>query len=121
MIEHPGDLLACVSPRVGQLLADEHALQLLNLRRAERAVADGEPGPEGNATKLLRTEILQHRTALAASIAGQDAAFLDGPGGVAARQLLGSRRLSIAGGTSEITRNQIGERILGLPRDPLMR
>jgi alkylation response protein AidB-like acyl-CoA dehydrogenase len=121
MIEHLGDRLAGVSPRVGRLLADEHALQLLNLRRAERAVAGGEPGPEGNVTKLLRAEILQHRTALAAAIAGQDAAFLDGPGGLAARQLLGSRRLSIAGGTSEITRNQIGERILGLPRDPLMR
>jgi alkylation response protein AidB-like acyl-CoA dehydrogenase len=121
MIEHLGDRLAGVSPRVGRLLADEHALQLLNLRRVERAVAGGEPGPEGNVTKLLRAEILQHRTALAAAIAGQDAAFLDGSGGTAARQLLGSRRLSIAGGTSEITRNQIGERILGLPRDPLMR
>src|SRR6202022_3984536 len=42
-------------------------LQLVNLRRAERAVAGGQPGPEGNVTKLLRTEILQHGAALAAT------------------------------------------------------
>ncbi len=48
-------------------------------------------------------------------------AFVEGPGMAAAMLSLAHRPMSIAGGTPEITRNQICERILGLPRDPLLR
>ena len=50
-----------------------------------------------------------------------DAAFMDGPGAMSNMLVLMHRGMSIAGGTSEIKRNQIGERILGLPRDPLLK
>ena len=46
---------------------------------------------------------------------------MDGPGGLSNMLVLMHRGMSIAGGTSEIKRNQIGERILGLPRDPLIK
>ncbi|HWC82080.1 MAG TPA: acyl-CoA dehydrogenase [Pseudonocardiaceae bacterium] len=107
--------------RVGRHLAEEQALRLLNLRRAERAVSGGEPGPEGNVTKLVLAEHGLHAAALVADLAGPDTAIAEGIGLVAGLMTLGTRGMAIAGGTSEITRNQIAERILGLPRDPLIR
>ena len=52
---------------------------------------------------------------------GEDSLFMDGAGGMSNVLVLMHRGMSIAGGTSEIKRNQIGERILGLPRDPLIK
>jgi alkylation response protein AidB-like acyl-CoA dehydrogenase len=115
----PGD--PGLAREVGALLAEDAVMRLLNLRRAARAVAGGGPGPEGNLTKLLGSEYANRSAALAARIAGESAAALDGAEGLVAMMLLGSRAMSIAGGTSEIVRNQIAERILGLPRDPLIR
>jgi 3-oxochol-4-en-24-oyl-CoA dehydrogenase len=107
--------------RVGRHFANVQAMGVLNLRSAYRAVAGGEPGPEGAITKLVISENGHEASVILAALAGPDAAFLDGPGALGAILTLGNRAMSIAGGTSEIKRNQIGERILGLPRDPLIR
>jgi alkylation response protein AidB-like acyl-CoA dehydrogenase len=106
---------------VGAHLAEEQTLRLLNLRSAERAVAGGEPGPEGNVTKLVSAENMQRSSDLALKMAGPDVVALEGVGGMVSNIHIFSRAMTIAGGTSEITRNQIGERILGLPRDPLIK
>ncbi len=105
--------------RAGEIIADIHTLRLLNLRRATRAIAGAEPGPEGNVTKLLVAESGQHLTELAFELAGTAAVVEQAP--QLTRSYLGNRAMTIAGGTSEITRNTIAERILGLPRDPLLR
>ncbi|MFB4311214.1 acyl-CoA dehydrogenase [Actinomadura sp. GTD37] len=118
--EH-GDRVPAAAERVGAYLAEEQALRLLNLRSAERAVAGGEPGPEGNITKLVLAEHGHATADLLAAFAGPGTAFNEGLGQFAGLMRLGSRGMSIAGGTSEITRNQIAERILKLPRDPLIR
>ncbi|MGB7358685.1 MAG: acyl-CoA dehydrogenase [Mycobacterium sp.] len=105
--------------QAGEVIAEIHALRLLNLRRASRAIAGAEPGPEGNVTKLLVAESGQRLTELGFALAGTAAVVEQTP--QLTRSYLGNRAMTIAGGTSEITRNTIAERILGLPRDPLLR
>jgi alkylation response protein AidB-like acyl-CoA dehydrogenase len=117
---HP-ERLAGGAGRVGRHIAGIHAMRMLNLRSTYRAVTGGGPGPEGNIAKLLLSELGHEAAAILAELAGPDGAFLDGPGVMAATLVLMNRAMSIAGGTSEIKRNQIAERILGLPRDPLIR
>jgi alkylation response protein AidB-like acyl-CoA dehydrogenase len=106
--------------RIGRYIASSHAMGALNLRSAHRAVAGGGPGPEGNVTKLVMSELGHDAAAMLAELAGPDGAFTDGAGAMSSMLVLLHRAMSIAGGTSEIKRNQIGERILGLPRDPLI-
>jgi 3-oxochol-4-en-24-oyl-CoA dehydrogenase len=114
------DRLVGGAGRIGRYLAGNQALGLLNLRSAHRAVVGGQPGPEGAITKLVSSELGAEAAAILTELAGPKAAFMEGPGQVSNALVLSHRGLSIAGGTSEIKRNQIGERILGLPRDPLI-
>ena len=117
---HP-ERLAGGAPRIGRYIADFQVLGLLNLRSANRAVAGSEPGPEGAMTKLIISELGHDAAAILTELNGTDAVFMDGPGLVSNQLVLMHRGMSIAGGTSEIKRNQIGERIAGLPRDPLLK
>ena len=94
---------------------------LLNLRAANRAIGGGGPGPEGAMTKLVLSELGHEAAAILTELHGSDAAFMDGDTLISNSLVLMHRGMSIAGGTSEIKRNQIGERILGLPRDPLIK
>jgi 3-oxochol-4-en-24-oyl-CoA dehydrogenase len=120
LLDRHGDRVPDAAARVGAIVTTDHALKVLNLRRAQRAVVGAGPGPEGNVTKLVLAEGGHRRAALQADLVGPEMAFLDGDGAFAAFSQLATRAMSIAGGTSEITRNQIAERILGLPRDPLI-
>jgi 3-oxochol-4-en-24-oyl-CoA dehydrogenase len=117
---HP-ERLAGGAARVGRYIATHQAMGLLNLRSANRAVSGAEPGPEGAITKLVLSELGHDSAAILTELNGEDAAYMDGPGGMSNMLVLMHRAMSIAGGTSEIKRNQIGERILGLPRDPLIK
>ena len=116
-----GDRMAGAAVRVGRFLSDDHALRLLNLRRAARSIEGAGPGPEGNITKLKLAEHFGEQGAIAAALVGPELALEGGEGALAARAAMGARGMAIAGGTSEVARNQIAERILGMPRDPLIK
>jgi alkylation response protein AidB-like acyl-CoA dehydrogenase len=110
----PGD--TGIARDVGALLIEAYTLATLNLRQAARAVFDTGPGIEGNIAKLFGAEHAQRVAELGLRIA--DRAILVGAEPDVVHDYLFSRCLTIAGGTSEIVRNLIAERILGLPRDP---
>ena len=73
----------------------------------------GQPGPEGSLTKWLWSETNQMMTQLAVDIVGPEALNAGNPW---AYELLRARGNSIEGGTTEILKNIIAERVLGLPR-----
>ncbi|MER3452361.1 MAG: acyl-CoA dehydrogenase [Acidimicrobiia bacterium] len=87
-------------------------LRLHNWRTMTRLAKGHEPGPESSIVKLAWTDMTQHLSEVALEVLGE-VSPLAGPW---QRQWLWSKAASIAGGTSEIQRTIIGERILGLPR-----
>ncbi|MFN8105557.1 MAG: acyl-CoA dehydrogenase family protein [Acidimicrobiia bacterium] len=88
--------------------------------RAEAARQAGQPGPEGSVGKVFNAEWNQRRFSTAMNAVGAGAIAWE-PGDAAAesrvQSFLRARANTIEGGTSEILRSQIAERVLGLPRD----
>jgi len=103
---------------LGALVAEAHSVALLGQRTAERALTGAAPGPELRVRKLLAAEHDQRVQEFGLSLLGGDGATVEGAAAQWAFGFLANRCLTIAGGTSEVQRNVIAERLLGLPRDP---
>jgi len=101
-----------VADALARAFVELRVLRLHNLRTLTRLARGEEPGPESSWIKLAWTDMTQGLSAAALDVLGDDGQLA----GTWSRQYLWSRAASIAGGTSEIQRTIIGDRILGLPR-----
>ena len=122
-----GRVDAATTERLMLLWTAAEAARLTNVRAAARGRA---PGPEGSIAKLQMAELNQAIFEFCVDVAGTDGLLIDGyPDGrteVGAgrgwgdyrRAYLRARANSIEGGTSEVLRNILGERVLGLPGEP---
>ena len=115
--------------RLVKLWIEAEALRLTNIRASQNRKA-GNPGPEGSIAKLMFAEVNKRIYELCLDLLGPSAMVgydftmkraeslgLVGPAGWSRKMFLRSRANSIEGGTSEIQRNILGERVLGLPGD----
>ena len=100
---------------LGHLAADLDALWALTKRTITQAEATGVPGPLGSVFKLHYSETKHRIGDLALQIAAADELAMDDEH---IRGWMHAISISIAAGTSQIQRNIVGERILGLPKEP---
>jgi alkylation response protein AidB-like acyl-CoA dehydrogenase len=102
-----------VADRLGALHVKAEILRLTAYRGLTAIEKYGQPGPEGSLTKWMWSDANQELTQLAADLLGPEALVAGSRWGY---ELLRARGNSIEGGTTEILKNIVAERVLGLPR-----
>ncbi len=126
--DHPEQRTPGLHDRMLRLWAEAEIARLAGLRLRQQLAA-GQPGPEGSAAKIVFARLNQEISGFEVELAGADGLRYDdytmrrpehgdfygrGPG----YRYLRARGNSIEGGTSEILRNIVAERVLGLPPEP---
>jgi alkylation response protein AidB-like acyl-CoA dehydrogenase len=103
--------------KVGELVCRAQADAMLGIRATLARVSGTDPGAASSVRKLVGMHLRQDAAELSLELLGPAAAAVpDDFAAGALRRTLSTRSLTIAGGTSEVLHNVIGERILGLPR-----
>jgi alkylation response protein AidB-like acyl-CoA dehydrogenase len=102
-----------VADRLGEMDVRTEVLRLMAWRGLSAIETYGQPGPEGSLTKWLWSDTNQQLVQLAADVVGAEALTA---GTSWAYELLRARGNSIEGGTTEILKNIVAERVMGLPR-----
>ncbi|MEN3538053.1 acyl-CoA dehydrogenase [Microbispora sp. ZYX-F-249] len=119
----PGEMDDERLTRLGGILCDAQSGALFALRTTLRSLTGQQPGAESSVAKLIGVEHVQEVWETAMDWVGPES--LTGEGmdrwSDPTLRFLSSRCMSIAGGTTDVQLNIIGERLLGLPRDPEVR
>jgi alkylation response protein AidB-like acyl-CoA dehydrogenase len=102
-----------VAERLGEMHVRTEILRLTAYRGLTAQMKYGQPGPEGSLTKWMWSDTNQRVTELAADLLGPEALTRDSRWSY---ELLRARGNTIEGGTTEILKNIVAERVLGLPR-----
>jgi alkylation response protein AidB-like acyl-CoA dehydrogenase len=114
-----GDSLpSSLEERLGHLIAEAQSVALLGHRSTLRTLSGVDPGSGSSVRKLLGVEHEQRVQEMGMALYAADGAVLDGKAQRWEEGFLSTRCLTIAGGTSEVQRNVIAERMLGQPKDP---
>lgn len=92
-----------------------HRVNQLTTLRATHLAHGGSPGPEGSGSKLRSVAAFKARAYLGKNLAGAAGMLVGSPGHLS---FMTGPSMSIRGGTDEVQRNIVGERVLGLPREP---
>ena len=110
-----------VRQQLTEIWSMETCKAMVAMRNRDEQKAGKTPGPAGSLGKLFGSQIAWRMREFALEIAGPSSIAWDADdegGGERARIVISSFSSSIAGGTDEIQRNIIGDRVLGLPREP---
>jgi alkylation response protein AidB-like acyl-CoA dehydrogenase len=106
-----------VRDRLVDLYVRERAFDLLSARMTQELRAGIDPGARGSVVKLLLADLTQYGPDVASEILGPETVAHTGDNPVASA-LAWAPGMALGGGTNEIMRNIIGDRVLGLPREP---
>jgi alkylation response protein AidB-like acyl-CoA dehydrogenase len=109
---------ALVRQEVVRLYSEERVRDWTNQRVRAKTAAGRAPGPESSIGKVHQGTLNQRTQLLATNLLGADALAWEGSMPLELRGMLRSRANTIEGGTTEVNKNIIGERVLGLPREP---
>jgi alkylation response protein AidB-like acyl-CoA dehydrogenase len=118
---------AAMRQRLAHLYIEHTVIEIIRMRTLTARLRGEQPGPEASIRKIMADEHGQRAMEIARDITGADAMIIGEPDAKTGKTIrskswysgyMFSKALTIGGGTGEVQRNILGERVLGLPAEP---